>query len=350
MPNIGDVVNFHKMWPGVFIPDPIFYLKGIPMITKVIYARLLRYAGEDGRCFPKMQTLAEEMDMARRTVRDHISTLVKVGLLVREQPAKHLPNNYAFVWHQCHEDHMASLKQQGVNVPQCPPKASKGRRKSARGVGENPPTRVGENPPTGSAEILPPQESNIRESERRESEKNKNPPTKSSGILEVPELWKQPEEEPKLEDTLAAKVRALQSVPVSKGEKLPAIPKRKTFSRLEYNTYYKAYVIKGSIQKNFTALKSSINEAIKDLGGITKGGAEKLLELITEYCRAAQIYIGTKHEKFLPQLSTWLNQKYYSRKKDWFTNFKSGGHIDCKNDDPRFDEVKVTWDKQKKPA
>jgi hypothetical protein len=60
------------MFIGSFIPNWILKLDELSACDKIVYARLSQYAGKDGECFPKQETIAEECGMSISTVNTSI--------------------------------------------------------------------------------------------------------------------------------------------------------------------------------------------------------------------------------------------------------------------------------------
>lgn len=61
-----------------FIKVPLWILgrTDVSMGAKLTYGRLLLYAGENGECFPRQETIADALGVTRRMVRKYISELV----------------------------------------------------------------------------------------------------------------------------------------------------------------------------------------------------------------------------------------------------------------------------------
>lgn len=100
---IGDVFNPNGMFHGIWVPDSLLKCSGISISAKLLYGRLARYAGEDGRCFPAVETLARELGMTDRQVQRLTAQLCSAGFLRRD--AQYRPNGsqtanaYVFLYH-----------------------------------------------------------------------------------------------------------------------------------------------------------------------------------------------------------------------------------------------------------
>lgn len=52
LPNIGDPFNPYGMFSGIWIPESLLKYSALSPSAKLLYGRLARFAGENGRCFP----------------------------------------------------------------------------------------------------------------------------------------------------------------------------------------------------------------------------------------------------------------------------------------------------------
>ncbi len=92
------------MFQGVFIPNALLAHKDLSQSAKLMWGRLAQYAGKDGRCFPKIETLGEDIgisgSMARKVIRELKS---KQFILVKNPKGKerllHMNNEYFFLDH-----------------------------------------------------------------------------------------------------------------------------------------------------------------------------------------------------------------------------------------------------------
>ena len=97
--NRNKFINPYKMFSSSMIPNWLLERKEISAGAKLCYARLAQYAGKNGECFPLQKTLAQELGVSPRTVRDYISELVVQGLIVSQQTGLTKPNRYFFLKH-----------------------------------------------------------------------------------------------------------------------------------------------------------------------------------------------------------------------------------------------------------
>src|SRR5437868_3682225 len=80
-PKIGEPFNPYRRFNNVLIPEAIARSRALTPGAKLVYGRLRRYAGEDGRCFPAVATLAMEVALGKRQVQNHLRALERAGFL-----------------------------------------------------------------------------------------------------------------------------------------------------------------------------------------------------------------------------------------------------------------------------
>jgi len=105
---IGQRFNPYKLFTGCFIPNSLAKYKGLTALSKLVWARLAQYAGEDGICYPSLKTLAEEVGATKQGVIKAIKQLIKEGFIEQEKPSgmemiMHKTSRYYFLWHSVFE-------------------------------------------------------------------------------------------------------------------------------------------------------------------------------------------------------------------------------------------------------
>lgn len=98
--------NPHKLFVGAFIPNCLMEFKGISSTSKLVWARLSQYAGQNGEAYPKQETLAVEVGISKRQVISCLKELEEKGFIIREKASgkdilNHKTNRYRFVFHAC---------------------------------------------------------------------------------------------------------------------------------------------------------------------------------------------------------------------------------------------------------
>src|ERR1039457_3132523 len=84
---------------GVFLPDVILANRRLSGGAKLLWARLARYAGVNGVCFPSCQTLGLDLGCSPRQVQRYVAELVHAGLITAKQRDFNKSNTYTFLWH-----------------------------------------------------------------------------------------------------------------------------------------------------------------------------------------------------------------------------------------------------------
>lgn len=93
-------INPYKLFIGSFIPNWLLKRNEISQGAKLCYARLCQYSGEDGECFPKLETLAEEIGVTLNMAHRYCKELSEHRLIEIEQIGLGKPNRYYFLYHE----------------------------------------------------------------------------------------------------------------------------------------------------------------------------------------------------------------------------------------------------------
>jgi hypothetical protein len=116
-PQIGQIFNPFKRFTGLFIPEALARCTWISPGAKLVYGRLARYAGQDGRCNPAVTTLATEVGLKKRQTQTHLKSLERgklIGRIPRRSKARQLSNGYVFLWHPLFEARVSKTAPTGV--------------------------------------------------------------------------------------------------------------------------------------------------------------------------------------------------------------------------------------------
>jgi hypothetical protein len=110
----GDFFNPYKLFYGILIPNCISRLTTITSSAKMIWGRLAQYASENGKCYPKQETLANELGLSLSTILRGLKELEDNKFIVIVIPKGkdrllHRNHQYGFLWHQsmCQNDNSA---------------------------------------------------------------------------------------------------------------------------------------------------------------------------------------------------------------------------------------------------
>jgi hypothetical protein len=86
-PAIGEPFILFKRFNGSSIPEPVHRYPGLSCGAKSVYARLARYAGKNGKCWPSMERLASEVGLGISQARQYVHELItKRFISIEERP------------------------------------------------------------------------------------------------------------------------------------------------------------------------------------------------------------------------------------------------------------------------
>ena len=95
----SDRINPYRMFVGSFLPNWLLSRKELGAGPKLAYARLAQYAGKDGKAFPAIDTLAEELGKSTCQLYRDLKDLKTAGLIETEQRGLGQTNVYYFLRH-----------------------------------------------------------------------------------------------------------------------------------------------------------------------------------------------------------------------------------------------------------
>ena len=97
-PERASFFNPYRRFHGSFIPEQVSRMRCLSMGAKVIYGRLCRYAGKDGKAYPSMRALALEIGASESQARQYVRQLQDAALIhVQAVPGR--SNRYRFLYH-----------------------------------------------------------------------------------------------------------------------------------------------------------------------------------------------------------------------------------------------------------
>jgi len=112
-------INPYKKYNGSFIPEWLLPRDEISAGAKLCFARLARFAGQNGKAYPKIETLANALGVSKRQCSNYLKELKEVNLIESEQQGLGQPNIYYFLdhkWQNCrlnNSDRMKDTSLQG---------------------------------------------------------------------------------------------------------------------------------------------------------------------------------------------------------------------------------------------
>ena len=109
--------NPFRLFNGVHVPDVLLRFPGLSPGAKLCYARLVRYAGDKGYCWPSQKELAAEIGMSDRQVRNYLAELISFDFIRVRQRGLRRSNIYQFVLHAIFEPDRKDLSAQDRKPP-----------------------------------------------------------------------------------------------------------------------------------------------------------------------------------------------------------------------------------------
>jgi len=116
--HVGQPFNPFRLFTGIFIPEALVRSNLVSPGAKMAYGRLARYAGQDGQCFPAVNTLAQEIGIGERQAQEYLSELEKTKLIRRRtrfSGRAQASNSIEFLWHPLFQDGVNDSSEEGVN-------------------------------------------------------------------------------------------------------------------------------------------------------------------------------------------------------------------------------------------
>jgi hypothetical protein len=113
---VGQPFNPYRRFYGSFIPEQVSRFKGLSPGAKIVYGRLCRYAGKDGKVYPSMPTLGLEIGIGSKQVRRYVRELENGGF-VRSEPEAGKVSHYVFLWHSAYQGETGAVRKGGRPLP-----------------------------------------------------------------------------------------------------------------------------------------------------------------------------------------------------------------------------------------
>ena len=104
---------------GVFLPDAVLANPRLSCGAKLLWARLARYAGVNGVCFPSCQTLGTDLGCSARQIQRYVAELVDAGFITAKQRGFNKSNTYTFIWHPDLDDPPRKGPHRATDVSSC---------------------------------------------------------------------------------------------------------------------------------------------------------------------------------------------------------------------------------------
>ena len=92
-------IDPYKLFMGALVPNWLMQRKEVTSTAKLLYGRLIEYWGRNRKAFPSQKTLAQEIGITDRQVRNCLSELEECGLIYIDRSNKGHVNSYFFPAH-----------------------------------------------------------------------------------------------------------------------------------------------------------------------------------------------------------------------------------------------------------
>ena len=114
----GQQFNPFGLFNGIFIPEALAKSRMVSPGAKLTWGRLARFAGQDGRCYPAVETLGSEIGVGERQTQKYLAELERLKLIRRIRrfiDGAQTSNEVEFLWHSIFEDGAKDRSGEGVN-------------------------------------------------------------------------------------------------------------------------------------------------------------------------------------------------------------------------------------------
>lgn len=95
----NNYINPYKLFTGSIIPQWIEERPELTASAKLVYARLCRFSGKNGKAYPRQKTLAKSLGMGIATTKRAITELRKYQLIETQEQGMNSPLLYRFLDH-----------------------------------------------------------------------------------------------------------------------------------------------------------------------------------------------------------------------------------------------------------
>jgi hypothetical protein len=128
---VGQPFNPIGLFNGVYVPECLARCCWLSGGAKLAWARLARYAGRDGRCYPTMKVLGQEIGVGERQAQKYVAELERhklVRRISRYLSGAQTSKFFEFLWHELFEDGVNDRSggrvndRSGEGVTDCSPK------------------------------------------------------------------------------------------------------------------------------------------------------------------------------------------------------------------------------------
>jgi hypothetical protein len=99
---VGEVFNPFNLFDGALVPNQILRCRELLPSEKLVFARLTQFAGANGRAWPSVDRLSEEVSLSIPQTRRCVRGLEEKGF-IRRVSRSGRSNEFEFLWHAAYE-------------------------------------------------------------------------------------------------------------------------------------------------------------------------------------------------------------------------------------------------------
>jgi hypothetical protein len=114
---IGRPFNPYKRFHGIYIPEPICKYRGLSPGAKLVFGRLARFAGKDGKVYPSVAKLGAELGTSAKQMRRYVHELEEEAF-IRPTRTPGKSNQYEFLWHAGFEGDTGAQRKRRPTTPE----------------------------------------------------------------------------------------------------------------------------------------------------------------------------------------------------------------------------------------
>jgi hypothetical protein len=116
---VGEPFNPFNLFDGAMVPAEVLRSPDLLPSEKLVFARLMQFAGGKGRAWPSVVRIAEEVALSVPQTRRCISALESKGL-IRRVARSGRSNEFEFLWHEVYEQAQRKPQSSATAPPHSP--------------------------------------------------------------------------------------------------------------------------------------------------------------------------------------------------------------------------------------
>jgi len=116
---IGDIFNAFNLFDGALVPNQILRSPDLLPSEKLVFARLTQFAGSNGRAWPSVERLSEEVSLSVLQTRKCVRCLEEKSF-IRKGSRSGRSDEFEFLWHAAYETGEKRPRLPVIAPPQSP--------------------------------------------------------------------------------------------------------------------------------------------------------------------------------------------------------------------------------------